>query len=140
MQIEVEESPSKEMEAIERNSTNSTVCSLSLKEEDSESSRVKRLLTLLLDKLNGKTNMKRPLVSKESLDEVRRFDRGKSVEGQDGSGEIYTPSGNPMAWVPPPAGRPTMPPFSPTGYPLGVNFMPQNSSNMGQNSHPLPTG
>ncbi|KAH0696203.1 hypothetical protein KY289_013685 [Solanum tuberosum] len=77
---------------------------------------------------------------KESLDEVRKFDRGKSVEGQDGSGEIYTPSGNPMAWVPSPVGRPTMPPYSPAGYPLGVNFMPQKSANMGQNSHPLPTG
>ncbi|KAH0682696.1 hypothetical protein KY290_021283 [Solanum tuberosum] len=76
---------------------------------------------------------------KESLDEVRRFDRGKSVEGQDGSGEIYTPSGNPMAWVPPPAGRPTMPPYCPAGYPLGVNFMPQSSANIGQNSHSLPT-
>ncbi|WMV14992.1 hypothetical protein MTR67_008377 [Solanum verrucosum] len=38
---------------------------------------------------------------KESLDKVRRFDKGKSVEGQDSSGEIYTHSGNPMAWVPP---------------------------------------
>ncbi|KAH0696227.1 hypothetical protein KY285_013059 [Solanum tuberosum] len=77
---------------------------------------------------------------KESLDEVRRFDRGKSVEGQDGSGEIFTPSGNPMAWVPPPAWRPTMPPYSPSEYPLGVNFMPQSSANIGQNSHSLPTG
>ncbi|KAG5620623.1 hypothetical protein H5410_005841 [Solanum commersonii] len=65
---------------------------------------------------------------KESLDELRRFDRGKSVEGQDGSGEIYTPSGNPMAWVPPPVGRPTMPPYSPSGYPLGA-WMSADESN-----------
>ncbi|KAG5621433.1 hypothetical protein H5410_006651 [Solanum commersonii] len=45
-----------------------------------------------------------------------------------------------MAWVPPPAGRPTMPPYSLTGYPLGVNFMPQNYANMGKTSYPLPTG
>ena len=77
---------------------------------------------------------------KESLEEARRGDRGKSAEGQDGGGEIYTPSENPMAWVPPLAGRPAMPPHSPTGYPLWVNFMPQNSANMDQNSHPLPTG
>ncbi|WMV50037.1 hypothetical protein MTR67_043422 [Solanum verrucosum] len=50
---------------------------------------------------------------KESLDVGRRFYRGKSVEGQDGSGDIYTLSGYPMAWIPPPAGRPTMPLYSP---------------------------
>lgn len=36
---------------------------------------------------------------KESIEEVRRYDRGKNTEVPDtgcGNGEIYTPSGNPM--------------------------------------------
>lgn len=34
---------------------------------------------------------------KKSIEETRRFDRGKSFEGQDKGNEVDTPSGNPMA-------------------------------------------
>ncbi|KAG5618502.1 hypothetical protein H5410_018326 [Solanum commersonii] len=48
---------------------------------------------------------------KDSIDEVRRYDRGKNQEVHDtggGNAEIYTPSGNPMAWLPHVAGLPPL--------------------------------
>jgi len=36
---------------------------------------------------------------KEALDAVKKNDKGKNHEETEGAGEIYTPSGQPMAWV-----------------------------------------
>lgn len=38
---------------------------------------------------------------RESLEAVKRSEKGKVVADVDLAGELYTPSGNPMAWVPP---------------------------------------
>ncbi|KAG5632379.1 hypothetical protein H5410_004096 [Solanum commersonii] len=54
---------------------------------------------------------------KDSIDEVRRYDRGKNQEEVHdiggGNKEIYTLSGNPMAWSPHVAGLPTIEQYSP---------------------------
>ncbi|KAG5621432.1 hypothetical protein H5410_006650 [Solanum commersonii] len=84
---------------IVNNEINSIVASLTLKEKDSESSRVNVLYIVIEDDSRDcnlairqtqweNQHEKAFGELKESLDEVRRFDRGKSVKGQDGSGEI----------------------------------------------------
>ncbi|WMV09583.1 hypothetical protein MTR67_002968 [Solanum verrucosum] len=53
---------------------------------------------------------------KDSIDELRRYDRGKNQEVHDtggGNTKIYTLSGNPMAWSPYVAGLPTIGQYSP---------------------------
>lgn len=55
----------------------------------------------------------------------RRHEKGKGIEENEGLGEIYTPSGQPMTWVSAPrsGGLPTM--VTPTGYQMGIGSLPQ---------------
>jgi len=68
---------------------------------------------------------------KDSIDEVRWYDRGKNREVHDtggGNAEIYTPSGNPMAWLPHVAGLPTFGQYSPGGFAMGASPLPPFSA------------
>ncbi|KAM3380557.1 putative protein isoform X2 [Capsicum galapagoense] len=94
-------------------------------------------MTVEIDNFNVRQNQleaqhEKALVElKESIEETRRFDRGKSTEGQDGGGEVYTPSGYPMAWLPPSTGSPPMPSCSPARVHAGVGSIPQYAATMG---------
>ncbi|XP_019266920.1 PREDICTED: uncharacterized protein LOC109244312 [Nicotiana attenuata] len=73
---------------------------------------------------------------KESIDAVKRYDRGKGIEDLDGGGEIYTPTGNPAAWV---HGGVTTNQFSPVAYHLGFGPLPQFQGPRGVASPHRPT-
>ncbi|XP_019264304.1 PREDICTED: uncharacterized protein LOC109241930 [Nicotiana attenuata] len=73
---------------------------------------------------------------KESIDAVKRYDRGKGIEDLDGGGEIYTPTGNPAAWV---HGGITTNQFSPAAYHLGFGPLPQFQGPRGVASPHRPT-
>lgn len=72
---------------------------------------------------------------KEALDAVKKNDKGKNHEETEGAGEIYTPSGQPMAWVSASqtGGAPTM--VTPSGYQLGMGPLPQFQSPLGGSMH-----
>ncbi|WMV14797.1 hypothetical protein MTR67_008182 [Solanum verrucosum] len=67
---------------------------------------------------------------KQTLDAVKEKDKGKTVEEVDG-GEIYTPSGHPMAWVSASqaGGNPNM--VTPGGYQMGMGSLHQLQSPIG---------
>ncbi|WMV07682.1 hypothetical protein MTR67_001067 [Solanum verrucosum] len=67
---------------------------------------------------------------KDSIDEVRKYDRGKNQEVHDTgeNAEIYTPSGNPMALLPHVAGLPTFGQYSPGGFAMGASPLPTFSA------------
>uniref|UniRef100_M1DR02 Uncharacterized protein n=1 Tax=Solanum tuberosum TaxID=4113 RepID=M1DR02_SOLTU len=75
---------------------------------------------------------------KEALDAVKKNDKGKNHEETEGAGEIYTPSGQPMAWVSASqtGGAPTM--VTPGGYQLGMGPSPQFQSPLGGSMHHTP--
>ncbi|KAG5623413.1 hypothetical protein H5410_008631 [Solanum commersonii] len=78
------------------------------------------------------------MATEEALDAVKKNDKGKNHEETEGAGEIYTPSGQPMAWVSASqtGGAPTM--VTPGGYQLGMRHLPQFQSPLGGSMHHTP--